>query len=118
MKMRIGALMDTLGVGRQYRGYAMSVDAVCCVMENEEQLRNVRELVLEPLAEKYCCRWECVGRNIRTVIRRCWQTNPAKLQQMAAYPLTGEPTVSEFLWIVTAYVQRVEEGWERSKGRL
>lgn len=99
-------LMDSMGVGRYYRGYDMTVDAVCCMVDSDEAQWCIRGQVLEPLAAKYCCRWECVGRNIRTVIRRCWQTNPAQLQRIAAYPLSGAPSVSEFLGIMSVYVQR------------
>lgn len=99
-------LMDSLGIGRHYRGYAMAVDAICLVLRNEAELLCMREQVLEPLAVKYDCSWQCVSRNIRTVILRCWQVNAAKLQRMAAYPLTAAPSVTEFIGIVVVYAQR------------
>ena len=58
------------------------------------------------LAERYDTTWSSVERNIRTCIRRAWTLNPALIQQMAGYQLDAMPTTSQFIEILSTYLQR------------
>ena len=104
----IATLIESLGIGRWYYGYNMLLEAIVRLCHADDELACIKlnRDILAPLAEKYHCKGRCVDRNLRTVIQRAWQKNPAGLQQMTAYPLHAAPTVSEFLDILVAYVQR------------
>ena len=45
-------------------------------------------------------------RGLRTVIQRAWSVNPGLLREMARFPLDRQPTVSEFLVIISTHVMR------------
>lgn len=93
----ISEILYTLGVGRQYLGYGITMEAVEMVLRDENCLLCVKQGIFVPIGTQRGCDWRTVERNIRTVIRRAWRTNPSGLAQLAVYPLRREPTVTEFL---------------------
>lgn len=57
----------------------------------------------------YCVRVAAYRRNIRTVIRVCWERgNRRLLQEIALRPLDSQPTSGEFLDILTAHLRQKE----------
>lgn len=105
-------LLDTLGVGCRYLGHALAIDAVCQAVWDAQQRACVRRGLLRQIAERHQCSCPQVERNLRTVIRRAWLVNEAGLKRLAAYPLTQEPTVTEFVEILAVHVlRRRPEDW-------
>ena len=102
----IARILESLGVSRRFRGHGIASEALCCVLDSGEGLISLTEQVYAPLLERYACSWRHLERNLRTVIQRAWAVNRDLLQEMSAYPLLLMPTVSEFLDIVTTYLQR------------
>lgn len=102
----INRLLESLGIGRQYRGHDVASQAICQVLQNEGNLLCLRSQVLKPMASRSQCGWQGLERNLRTAIRRAWQINAPRLQELAAYPLTATPTVTEFIDILSEYVMR------------
>lgn len=96
--------LRTMGVGRRYLGYQLTVKAVRMVAMNENLLVAMRQCIYEPLAREGLCDWRAVERNIRTVIHRAWHVNREYLCELAGYPLRQEPTVSEFLEMLSVHV--------------
>lgn len=105
---RIGIqdILRVLGVGRQYMGYAVTVKAIGMVMQDESCLNCVKQGIYLPLSEAQSCDWRTIERNIRTVIHRAWRVNGPVLTEMAGYRLQQEPTVTEFLDILSGYLMR------------
>lgn len=96
---RVSDSLRRLGILRTYRGYQAVMDSVRLVLEDEARLNLVTKGVYMAAAGGGR-RWGAVERNIRTVVRRAWETNPAYLEELAGYPMDGPPTASEFIDIL------------------
>ena len=101
---QIHELLYTLGIGRHYLGHNITVHAIQLILCDKDSLLHVKDGVLIPIAAQHQCDWRAVERNIRTVIHRAWTLNRPLVEHMALYPLDHEPTVTEFLDILSAYV--------------
>lgn len=97
---RVSDSLRRLGILRTYRGYQAVMDSVRLVLEDNTRLNLVTKGVYMEAASACGRRWGAVERNIRTVVRRAWETNPAYLEELAGYPLDGPPTASEFIDIL------------------
>ena len=92
-----------MGIGRRYLGYQLTIKAVRMVVMNENLLVAIKQGIYEPLAREALCDWRAVERNIRTIIHRAWHVNREHLCALAGYPLHQEPTVSEFLEMLSVH---------------
>mgnify|MGYP003301473213 CR=1 FL=1 len=104
--------LRSLGIGRQYLGYNITIMAVRMVLTDENRLLCIKQGVFIPLSEQQHCDWRTIERNIRTVIHRAWNVNQTYLNELAGYPLHQEPTVTEFVEMLSAHV--LQEGRHRS----
>lgn len=102
----ISDLLLSLGVGRQYLGHNITVQAVSMVMADENCLLCVKQGIFIPIAVQRKCDWRTIERNMRTVIHRAWTLNADQLTELAFYPLRREPTVTEFLDILSSHIMR------------
>lgn len=93
-----------LGVGRQYVGYNLVIRAVRMVLCDEKKLLCIKSGVYVPLADLENCDWRAVERNIRTVIHRAWNVNPRYMNELAGYPICQEPTVTEFVEMLSNHI--------------
>lgn len=74
-------------------------------MDNEDYLLSVGKLLYTRIAEAYFTTGSSVERDIRTVIRICWERgNRPLLQEIAMYPLHARPTAGEFFDILANYL--------------
>ena len=94
-----------MGIGRRYLGYQLTIKAVRMVVMNENLLLAMKQGIYEPLARESFCDWRAVERNIRTIIHRAWHVNREHLCALAGYPMRQEPTVSEFLEMLSVHVR-------------
>lgn len=104
--IRIHELLRSLGIGRQYLGHGITVQAINMVMQDENCLLCVKQGIFIPLSTRRSCDWRTIERNMRTVIHRAWTLNAERLMELAIYPLRREPTVTEFLDIVSSHILR------------
>ena len=104
--LRLSDSLRRLGILRTYRGYRTVWEAVRLVLEDEARLNLVTKGVYMGAASACGLRWGAVERNIRTVVRRAWATNPAYLMELAGYPMDGPPTASEFIDILATDAMR------------
>ena len=103
---RIHELLLSLGIGRQYLGHSIAEQAIIMVIQDENCLLCVKHGIFLPIAARRGCDWRTIERNMRTVIHRAWSLNADRLIELAAYPLRSEPTVTEFLDILSSHVIR------------
>lgn len=87
-----------LGIHRTYKGYHYLVTTLELATTDEHNLLFLSKNIFPIVARRYNTTVYCVERNIRTVIQNCWNS-PCReiLLEMAPYPLTKIPTVSEFI---------------------
>ena len=100
-------LIRSLGIGATYRGYRYVCYALELCMEDEDYLLSVSKVLYPQIARQFHTSYGSVERDIRTVIRVCWERgNRSRLEDIALHPLTGRPSTSEFLDILTAFLHR------------
>lgn len=104
-----------LGILRTYRGRQAVIAAVQLALEDEDRLRSVTKGIYMEAAQRCGDSWTSVERNIRTVSRRAWMSNPDYLEQLAGYPLSGPPSASELIEMLANDAMR-HSGGEQTNG--
>ena len=102
-------IQDTLrhfGITRCYKGFRHTTYAIYLAVQDESRLEAITKEIYMETATYFGCKWTAVERNIRTSVERAWSVNPSLLIEMAGYPLDTEPTASEFIEIIAAYIIR------------
>ena len=95
-----------LGIYPHYHGHRQSLLAIELALEDENRLLDMTKQIYWVVAKACSCDRPCVERNIRTAIRIAWDTNPSRLCELAGRQFNAPPTVSDFISILTAYIQR------------
>ncbi len=103
----IECLIRSLGIGATYRGYRyLSYGVKLCVCD-EEYLLSISKLLYPEIARQFHATRSSVERDIRTVIKVCWDRgNRPYLQEIALHPLECKPTTGEFFDILVSYIGR------------
>ena len=92
--------LHQLGITANHRGYFYTAYGVSLVKEQPERLLLVTKWLYPDIAKQYKTTWQCVERNIRTVITLAWERKPEVLAALAGYPIEEKPSVGEFLGIL------------------
>lgn len=100
----IDYVIRTLGVGATYRGYRYLSYGIELCMANEEYLLAISKQLYPEIAKRYKTTIGSVERDIRTVIRVCWENGHDQLQSYSFRPLQVRPTAGEFFDILVAYL--------------
>lgn len=93
-------------VGRRYKGYMCVLHAVDLSIRNEEYLWHVTKELYPKIAECMKTNRKNVEHDIRYLITKCWENNPAYLCEIAGYPLDRPPTSREFIEILVNHELR------------
>lgn len=96
-------LLRKFNVTSKYRGYFQVIEATMMYVENTESYLMITKEVYPAVAKKLNDNPINIERNIRLVIKRCWENNQALLRSIANYPLPKRPSNSEFLDILAYY---------------
>ena len=102
-------IQDTLrplGITCCYKGYNHTIYAIELAVKDDTCLEAVVKEVYMKTASHFKCKWTSVERNIRTVVLRAWKTDSNLMCQMAGYNLSAPPAASEFIAIISSYIQR------------
>lgn len=104
---KIEYLIRSLGIGATYRGYRYLSHGIELCMEDEDYLLGISKLLYPTIAREFQTTSVSVERDIRTVIKVCWERgNRSYLQQIALHPILCRPTASEFFDMLVAYLHR------------
>lgn len=105
--LEIERLIRSLGIGATYRGYHYLSYGIYLCLQDENYLLSVSKLLYPQIAHMYCTSSSSVERDLRTIIKVCWERgNRDLLQQIALYTLTSCPTSSEFIDMLAAYIKQ------------
>ena len=108
-EQKIELLIRSLGIGATYRGYRYLSYGIQLCLCDEDYLLAISKLLYPQIARQYCTTTSSVERDIRTIIRVCWDRgNRELLQQIALRPMQMRPTASEFLDILAAHLRQKE----------
>ena len=91
-------LIRSLGIGATYRGYAYLIYGTRLCLSDENYLLFVSKYLYPDIARHYNTTSYSVERNIRTVIKVCWEHGNKSLLE--------KPTSSEFFDIITAHLRK------------
>ncbi len=105
----IEGILRNFGISKRYKGYDHMVYCISLAVDDDFRLLSITKDLYMETAEHFGCDWTNVERNIRTVVSRAWQVNPTLMSEMAGYPLTAPPMVSEFIEIVASYILRTRD---------
>ena len=95
------ALLSRLGITANYEGFFHAAYSVALARQQPERLLLVTKWLYPEVAKKYGTTWQCVERNIRTIVALAWTRNPEYLQQLAGYPMIQKPRAGQFISILT-----------------
>ena len=106
-RLEIERLIRTLGISATYRGYHYLNYGIYLCLQNEDYLLSVSKLLYPQIANTYHTTSCNVERNIRTVIKICWDRgNRIFLQQIAMHTLEIRPTSSKFIDILVGHLKQ------------
>lgn len=104
--LEIERLIRSLGIGATYRGYRYLSYGVYLCLQDENYLLSVSKLLYPQIARTFSTTSSSVERDIRTVIKVCWERgNQEYLKKLALYPLENRPAASEFIDILVAHLR-------------
>lgn len=104
---QIERLIRSLGIGATYRGYRYLSYAITLCLDDENYLLAISKVLYPEIAKTFRTTSCSVERDIRTIIKICWDRgNRQLLQDIALHPLTSRPTSGEFLDIIVAHLHR------------
>ncbi len=101
---KIDITLCKLGICPTYTGYREMCLAIRLTLEDPARLTALVRCIYTPVGQTTGKRWTAVERNLRTVVRRAWEVNPAYLQEIAGRPLERWPGTGEFLAIMWGYL--------------
>ena len=101
----IELLIRSLGINGTYRGYRYLCYGIKLCLEDEDYLLCISKLLYPEIARIFHTSGSSVERDIRTVIRVCWERgNIHRLREIALHPLLDRPTAGEFLDILVTHL--------------
>ena len=105
--IEIERLIRTLGIGATYRGYRYLSYGVYLCLQDENYLLSVSKILYPEIAHTYATTSCSVERDIRTVVKVCWERgNKTYLQKLAMHSLDVRPTAGEFIDILVGHIKQ------------
>lgn len=105
----INFTLHRLGICPHYTGYREMCLAIHLTLEEPDRLAALVRQIYTPVGQATDKNWTAVERNLRTVVRRAWEANPAYMAEIAGRPLAHKPETGEFLAMMWGYLCGGEE---------
>ncbi len=102
--------LDSFGVSRSYTGYNYVVYGLLLIIEDEKRIECITKSLYLDIAEHYQTNWNCVEKNMRTVVTSVWKSHNAALLEIIFNKSNRakRPTNKEFLKYMYDYVIQVK----------
>lgn len=97
LSAHINDLLRPMGITRNMSAYSILQQCLELICEQEDRLQAVEKDVYMPIADRKQCDPKAIQSTIRRAAKVAWATNPAYVQQLSGYPLTGTPSAVQFL---------------------
>lgn len=105
MPNQIAALLFSLGLSSNYKGFSCLISAVDLVMRDPDSLALTTKSLYPQVAKLHHTTWQAVERNIRTAIGVIWARSAQRLQSLTCFPLSGKPSAPVFISILVYHLQ-------------
>ncbi len=89
-----------LGINQGFKGFQILLESCRLGIEDEDRLNNIRGNLLSRCAAADKCSIRCIERNLQTLMKRAWKTNPDYLLSISGLYMTEAPTVSQLIEIL------------------
>lgn len=98
--------LDSFGVTRSYTGYEYVVHGLLLIIEDRSRLECITKYLYLDIAQHYHTSWNCVEKNIRTVVNSVWNSHNTQLLEAVFNKSmhTKKPTNKEFLKYMYDYI--------------
>lgn len=109
-KRAITGILDSLGANKSYTGYDYVVYGLLLMLEEKESVTCITKSLYIDIAKQYNTTWNCVEKNIRTVVKSVWNSANSELLKKIFKRSTKEkkPTNKEFFKYMYDYIMEVE----------
>ena len=97
------SLLSRLGLSANYAGFRQAAVAIQLAVQNPDYLILVSKRLYPEVANQFHTTWQCVERNIRTLVQHVWKTRPEAISAIAQWPKDQKPTVSQFIALMASY---------------
>ena len=105
-KRAIISILDSLGANKSYTGYDYVVCGLMLMLEDKESVTCITKSLYIDIAKQYNTTWNCVEKNIRTVVKSVWSTTNTDLLKII-FKKSGrekKPTNKEFFKYMYDYI--------------
>ena len=113
---KIKDLLRQLGIGRTYQGCDYIVYGMMLLLEDRDRLTYITKTLYPDIAKRYRTSWNCVERDIRTVVEVVWRDGDEELlKKICGGRLLEKPQNVKFFELLYEYVLslgRADE-WEK-----
>lgn len=106
MEREIERVIRSVGANGVYRGFRYAITAVLLVVLDPGILHTATTQLYPAVAWLYGTSWQCVERDIRTMIDVCWNRDSRAFARLTGVELRYKPTVREFVDMVAARVRQ------------
>lgn len=107
----IWALLHSLGITENYVGSSQLVYAVRLAQEKPERLSSVTKELYPEVAKAFHTSWQCVERNIRTVIELAWNLDPSRVSELEEFPLSKRPRPTQFISLLLNQLHKMDSAY-------
>ena len=78
----ITSILDSLGANKSYTGYDYVVYGLLLMLEDKESVTCITKSLYIDIAKQYNTTWNCVEKNIRTVVKSVWNSMNSDLLKL------------------------------------
>ena len=98
--------LDSFGVSRSYTGYDYVVHGLLLIIEDRDRLDCITKSLYLDIASHFHTSWNCVEKNMRTVVTSVWESHNAELLELifSKSHRDRKPTNKEFMKYMYDYV--------------
>lgn len=98
--------LDSFGVHRSYTGYNYVTYGLLLIIEEKDRMDCITKLLYPDIASFFHTSWNCVEKNIRTVVNSIWDSHNTELLNFIFHksPKDKKPTNKEFFKYMYDYI--------------
>ena len=103
--------LDSFGVHRSYTGYNYVTYGLLLILENKDRMDCITKLLYPDIASFFHTSWNCVEKNIRTVVNSIWDSQNTELLNIIFNKSAKDkkPANKEFFKYMYDYIVKISD---------
>lgn len=112
--------LDSFGVHRSYTGYEYTTYGLLLIIDDKARMDCITKLLYPDIASFFRTSWNCVEKNIRTVVNSVWESHNTELLNLIFHKSTKDkkPTNKEFFKYMYDYIIQFSDDRLMPEGSL